>query len=179
MAPRAPFIFKKEKFDGTNPKVEVEDTAGRRWTVKFGSEAHSETFMSRFVTALGYAAEPTYFIASGTIEAIHDLKRARHYIAKDGSFHDARFKLHLPNSDKEKATWSWAENPFIGSRELGGLKVLVILTSNWDTKDARDTKEGPNTGMIQPVSEPSSAAWYAVTDWGATLGRAGFLLKRN
>ena len=38
LAPRAPFRFVKEKFGGTNPKVEVRDAAGRAWTVKFGSE---------------------------------------------------------------------------------------------------------------------------------------------
>lgn len=34
--------------------------------------------------------------------------------------------------------WTWLDNPFVGTRELQGLKILVLLVSNWDTKDARD-----------------------------------------
>src|SRR5258708_39732882 len=75
MAPQPPFNFVKEKFGGTNPKVEVKDARGRRWTVKFGSEAHTDTFQSRFVGSLGYAAEPTYFVKAGSIVGVHDLKR--------------------------------------------------------------------------------------------------------
>jgi len=180
LAPRPPFRFQKEKLDGTNPKVDVVDDAGRHWVVKFGSEAHTDTFQSRFVSALGYAAEPTYFVAAGSIQDVHDLKRAKYFIAKDGSFRDARFKLHDRKSDREKddTDWSWADNPFVGSRELGGLKILVMLTSNWDTKDARNGKDESNTGMIRPAKSRGSA-WYAVTDWGASFGRAGSLLKRN
>ena len=180
MAPRPPFRFQKEKFTGTNPKVDVVDAAGRRWVVKFGSEAHTDTFQARLVAAIGYAAEPTYFVAAGSIQDVHDLKRAKYFIAKDGSFRDARFKLRDQKSDTDvgNADWSWTDNPFVGSRELGGLKILVMLTSNWDTKDARNGKEESNTGMIRPVNGGGSA-WYAVTDWGASLGRSGFLLKRD
>jgi hypothetical protein len=181
MAPRPPFRFVKEKFDGTNPKVEVQDDAGKHWVVKFGSEAHTDVFMSRMVSAVGYAAEPAYFVSAGTIQDVHDLKRAKYFIAKDGSFRGARFQLHLSGSNKDESNkaWSWAENPFVGSRELGGLKILVMLTSNWDTKDARNGEEESNTGMIRPVSDTSFQPWYAVTDWGASLGRAGFFLKRD
>jgi len=178
MAPSPPFRFVREKFGGTNPKVEVRDSAGRRWVVKFGSEARPDTFLARLVSALGYAAEPTYFVAAGTIQDVHGVKRAKYFLAKDGSFRDARFRVDASRSGDDKASraWSWADNPFMGTRELGGLKVLVMLTSNWDTKDARDG-DGTNTGMIRPVADGNSPAWYAVTDWGATLGRADSLLK--
>jgi hypothetical protein len=180
MAPRPPFRFLKEKFGGTNPKVEVRDAAKRRWVVKFGSEVHSDTFMSRLTSALGYAAEPTYFVAAGSIEGVHGLKRAKYFISKDGSFREARFKLRDRESDTDPdKTWSWAENPFVGSRELGGLKILVMLTSNWDTKDARNGEDESNTAVIRPGVDANSPAWYAVTDWGASLGRAGFFLKRD
>src|SRR5258708_1901225 len=83
-APRPPFKFMKEKLGGSNPKVEVRDAAGRHWTIKFGSEVHSDTFAPRLLSALGYAAEPTFFVASGSITDVHDLKRAKHFISKDG-----------------------------------------------------------------------------------------------
>ncbi len=127
MAPQPPFRFVKEKFGGTNPKVEVRDDRGRRWTVKFGSEAHTDTFQSRLVSSLGYAAEPTYFVTAGSIFDVHDLKRAKHFIANNGSFREARFKLenHEAEKDGSNGAWSWAVNPFVGSRELGGLKILA------------------------------------------------------
>lgn len=177
MAPQPPFRFVKEKFGGTNPKVEVKDDRGRRWVVKFGSEAHTDTFQSRLVSSLGYAAEPTYFVTAGSIQDVHDLKRAKHFIARNGSFHEARFKLqdHKSETDSNNEAWSWAVNPFVGSRELGGLKILTMLTSNWDTKDSRNG-EGSNTGVIRGGN---SAARYAVVDWGASFGRAGSMFKRN
>lgn len=180
MAPQPPFRFVKEKFGGTNPKVEVKDERGIRWTVKFGSEAHTDTFQSRLVSSLGYAAEPTYFVAAGSILDVHDLKRAKYFVAKNGSFHEARFKLEDKKSetDSSNEAWSWAVNPFVGSRELGGLKILTMLTSNWDTKDSRNG-DGSNTGIIRVSTGKNPAAMYAVTDWGASLGRAGSLFKRN
>jgi hypothetical protein len=169
IVPRPPFQFVKEKLDGTNPKVEVQDAAGRLWTVKFGSEVHADTFAPRFLNALGYAAEPTFFVRSGLFNGVHGLKRARHFISKDGSFQSARFKLreHRAKKAVDNQLWSWIDNPFVGTHELSGLKILIMLLSNWDTKDARD-REGSNNEIIEPADSPSP--WYAVTDWGASLG---------
>ena len=176
-APRPPFSFVKERFGGSNPKVEVRDAADRHWVVKFGSEAHTDTFAARFVSALGYAAEPTFYVERGSIEGIQGLKRARRFISKDGSFRSARFKLHVKSSadDDGNEAWSWNANPFVGSRELAGLKILIMLTSNWDTKDSRDGKGNSNTGIIHS----GSSAQYAVTDWGATFGKYGTFFRRN
>jgi hypothetical protein len=180
IAPRPPFEFIKEKTGGTNPKVEVRDAAGRTWTVKFGSEVHSDTFAARLLNALGYAAEPTSFVAAGSISGIHDLKRANHFISRDGSFRNASFKMHerVTGTDTNKETWSWVENPYLGSRELGGLKIVIMLTSNWDTKDSRDG-EGSNNKIIHPRSVHDSSEWLAVTDWGASFGKAGGFFQRD
>jgi hypothetical protein len=180
IAPHPPFEFVKEKTGGTNPKVEVRDAAGNTWTVKFGSEVHSDAFAARLLNALGYAAEPTFFVAAGSMNGPHDLKRAKHYISRDGSFRNASFKMHerLAGSGANKETWSWVKNPYLGSRELGGLKVVVMLTSNWDTKDSRDG-EGSNNEIISPRSSGDSSDWLAVTDWGASFGKAGGFFQRN
>ena len=85
MAPRPPFQFLKEKFTGTNPKVEVRDAAGSLWTVKFGAEVNADTFAPRLLNAVGYAAQPTFFVRSGSIGGVHDLKRAKYFVSKDGS----------------------------------------------------------------------------------------------
>jgi len=178
-APHPPFQFVKEKLGGTNPKVEIRDAVGRLWTAKFGSEVHSDTFAARLLNALGYAAEPTFFVTSGSISGVHDLTRAKHFISRDGSFRSASFKLHQRDASFDgKGAWSWLDNPFVGSRELGGLKIVVMLASNWDTKDARDG-EGSNTAIIRPRSAADSPAWFAVTDWGASFGKSGSFFQRD
>jgi hypothetical protein len=171
--PRPPFTFLKEKMDGTNPKVEVRDAANRTWVVKFGSEVHSDTFAPRLLHVLGYAATPTYYVGEGAISGVHGLKRAKHFVSKNGAFRNARFKLHHGDSaGSANVTWSWAENPFVGSHELGGLKILMMLTSNWDAKDSRDGDGESNNHTIDRT-------WYAVTDWGASMGKTGGYFSRN
>jgi hypothetical protein len=181
MAPRPPFEFLKENLGGTNPKVEVRDAAGRFWVIKFGSEVHADTFASRLLSALGYAAEPTFFVRSGSINKLHGLKRAKRFISKEGSFHDARFKLRSQEAEagSDKVAWSWVANPFVGSRELGGLKILIMLASNWDAKDARDGEGESNTGIIRSASTRGPREWYAVTDWGASFGKSGGYFRRD
>jgi hypothetical protein len=174
-APRPPFKFVKESLDGSNPKIDIVDAAGRPWVVKFGGEVHSDTFAARILYSVGYDAAPTFFVQSGVIENLHSLKRAKAFLMKDGSFRNARFKLR----QRHKVQWSWAENPFQGSRELGGLKIMVMLLSNWDTKDARDG-EGSNNGVFEDSrSGDTSGSWFAVTDWGASLGKSGGFFQRD
>ena len=179
MVPQPPFQFVKENFGGTNPKVEVRDAAGHTWTVKFGSEVKSDTFAARLLNAVGYAAEIDFFVASGTISGVHDLKRAKHFVSKNGSFQNARFKLHHHgDGSAENRAWSWVDNPFVGSHQLNGLKILVMLTSNWDTKDSREG-ESSNNEIIHPALASNSTAWYAVTDWGASFGKTGGFFTRD
>ncbi len=173
-APRPPFRFVNENLGGTNPKVDVQDAAGRMWVVKFGGEVHSDTFAARILYAAGYAAAPTHFIEAGTIEGAHGLKRAKPFVTKTGAFRNARFKL----KQRHKRQWSWVENPFVGARELGGLKILMMLLSNWDAKDARDG-EGSNNGIFEPSRPNDLSSWFAVTDWGASLGKAGGFFTRE
>ena len=173
-APRPPFTFVKENLDGTNPKIDVVDAAGRPWVVKFGAEVHADAFSARFLYAVGYASVPTYFVPSGMIENVHGLKRAKAFVAKDGSFHTARFKLR----ERHKRQWSWVENPFQGSRELGGLKIMMMLFSNWDVKDSRDGN-GSNTGILEASHRDASGSWFAVTDWGASFGKSGGFFQRD
>src|SRR5689334_341083 len=91
--PKEPFQFLREDARGTNPKVTVKDSAGRTWSVKFGAEVIPECFASRFVTALGYLAEPTYFVPEGKIVGIEKLQRAHNFVKKDGTFRKGRFEM--------------------------------------------------------------------------------------
>jgi len=65
----------------------------------------------------------------------------------------------------------------LNSQELGGLKVVVMLLSNWDTKDARDP-DGGNNGVFEG-GRFGDSAWFAVTDWGASLGKSGGYFQRD
>src|SRR5262245_46806173 len=73
-APVPPFQFVKENLGGTNPKIDIRDARGERWSIKFGSEVHPEVFASRFLNATGYAAEATYFVAEGVISGVTGLR---------------------------------------------------------------------------------------------------------
>jgi len=179
-APVAPFQFVKENLGGTNPKVNVRDARGALWIVKFGGEVHTDVFAARLLYATGYAAEPTYFIAQGEIRGVQGLKRAKAYIGRDGRFRNARFKLRddKKQSYADQYKWTWVDNPFLGTHEMNGLRILAMMASNWDTKDARDG-EGSNTAVLLQRNSNSKVYWYALTDWGSTLGSWGGFFKRS
>jgi len=178
--PAPPFQFIKEDPGGTNPKVTVRDANRRAWSVKFGAEVIPECFAPRLLEALGYAAEPTYFVATGKIIGVHDLHRARWMVKKDGTFTKARFELRgQPDLVYLKGReWSWLDNPFRGTPELAGLKIAMMLLSNWDAKDARDGGDS-NNGVFREAEPGTSDLRYEVFDWGASLGRWGGQLRRD
>jgi hypothetical protein len=169
-APRPPFTFRHEDLSGTQPKLFVNDAAGKAWNVKFGYEVHNEAFGWRLVRACGYFAEPSYFVAAGKVEGYRPLRRATNSIAADGRFTDARFQLRDPAVEFLKdRNWRWDRKPLAGTRELSGLKILIMLLSNWDNKDARVGKGGPNTAVFNDRGK----LVYAFTDWGSGMGRWG------
>jgi hypothetical protein len=179
-APQPPFEFLEEDLKGTNPKIKVRDAKGDRWVVKFGGEDHSDVFASRLLFAMGYASQPTCFIRSGEISGTHGLKRAKPYLGKQGEFSYARFKIHQSKKTArvDGMDWSWNQNPFVGTHELNGLKILMMLMSNWDAKDARDGK-GSNTAVYATAGPGGESLLYAFDDWGATLGKWGGFFSRD
>jgi hypothetical protein len=130
----------------------------------------------RLVWACGYYAETTYFIHRGTIEDASNLQRAKTCIADDCSFGEARFELDDPAVRKlfEEHSWAWNDNPFVGTPQLNGLKVLVMLLADWDTKDRRDVARGSNTAIFEyRAGRWRREARYLITDWGGSMGRWG------
>jgi hypothetical protein len=178
-APKPPFQFIDEDFKGTNPKIRVRDAKGDEWVVKFGSENHGDVFAQRLLYSCGYIAEATYFVASGGVTGITELKRARPFISKDGRFVYARFKLrdHKSFVPTEYRTWSWVDNPFLGTHELKGLKILMMLMSNWDAKDAREGPESNLTVLSERRSPGRSL--YVADDWGSSMGKWGGFFERD
>jgi hypothetical protein len=178
--PSPPFTFIKEDMSGTHPRVQVRDAHGRTWSVKFGNEVHSEPFASRIAWATGYFVEPMYYVARGTIRGVHGLKRAASSIEKNGTFREARFQFRDPAYKfMEENNWSWSYNPFHGTRELNGLKIIIALTSNWDNKDARDEDGGPNTGILERKNGEHPRYIYIFSDWGGSMGNWGNVIRRS
>jgi hypothetical protein len=174
--PAPPFAFVDEHATGSQPCVSVRDARGRKWRVKWGQEVRCEAFAVRLVWACGYFAEITHLVASGSIFGAANLSRARQCLDEAGQFVDARFEREEENVRTlfEEHSWAWNDNPFVGTRELAGLKILVMLLSNWDSKDRRDVARGSNTAIFEcHVSRWRREARYLISDWGGSMGRWG------
>jgi hypothetical protein len=148
--------FIKEEKGGWSKKYRVRDSRGREWVAKLGREAQSETAAVRLVWAAGYITEINYLLPRVTIPG-------------KGTFENVRFELR-PKGLKRLNEWTWKENPFTGTRELEGLKVLMVMLNNWDLKDENNVviyaprgREGGGDDELQ----------YVISDLGATLGKTG------
>jgi hypothetical protein len=174
--PAPPFTFLEEHVSGSSPCVSVRDARGRDWRIKWGKEVRSEPFACRMAWAAGYFVETNYFVRSGTIEGARELQKASACIREGGQFEDACFELNDPAARKlfEEHGWAWNDNPFVGTRELNGLKIVVLLLSNWDNKDVRDVARGSNTAIFEyPTRDGELEARYLITDWGGSMGAWG------
>jgi hypothetical protein len=160
--PRGPFTFVKEDLDGTNPKFVVRDGDGMKWKVKLGLEARPETVATRLVWAAGYYANEDYFVRDARIGGMPShLHRGQKPIGPGGEIRNARFKRE-PESEKKIGIWQWDRDPFTGSREWNGLRVLMAVINNWDLKDVNNA-----------VYRDGAERIYMVSDLGASFGSAG------
>jgi hypothetical protein len=177
LAPKPPFTFDGEDTSGSTPKVKVRDAKGRNWVVKFGDEASPDTFCTRMAWAMGYYATPTYYIEKGRVRGVTSLERAKDEVDEKGRFEAGRFQLRAKDPKYlESVSWSWDDNPFLNTPELGGLKVLLMLLSDWDNKDARDAEDrGSNTAVYQHAK----LLFYFVDDWGGSMGKWGKVFTRS
>jgi hypothetical protein len=116
-------------------------------------------------------------MADGIILGAHDLKRAKHSIDQNGHFHGGRFQLRSKHPEfLADVGWSWSDNPFVGTHALNGLKILMMLTSNWDDKDIRDAvTRGSNTAIYRK----GSRYMFFVDDWGGAMGAWGNVATRS
>lgn len=165
-APHTTYTFLQEDRKGSNPKFDVEDENGVKWKVKLGSEARPETVASRLVWAVGYYTNEDYFVPVLHVREMPDgLHRGRELIDADGTAHDTRLKRGI-KGEKKIGVWHWRDDPFAGTREWNGLRVLMALINNWDLKDENNAiyeeKPGQNSGEQQLV--------YMVSDLGASFG---------
>jgi hypothetical protein len=182
-APQPPFVFVEEHLSGSQPCVSVRDARGLTWRVKWGHEVNAEALATRLAWAAGYFVEVTYFVPRGRIEQVPALQRASGCVDSDGHFTDARFELSEDGVVRhfEEHSWAWNDNPFVGTHELNGLKIVMMWLSNWDAKDVRDVARGSNTAIFEyPTSSPPMReARYLIIDWGGAFGRWGNVVRRG
>ena len=162
--PQGTFTFEREDMQGSNPKFDVVDQDGVKWKVKMGGEARPETVASRLVWAVGYFANEDYFVPLLHVQNMPHLHRGANLVSKDGTVHNVRMKRHLKN-EKKIGMWSWEKDPFTGTREWYGLRVLMAVINNWDLKDSNNS--------IYQVHGDHPEQLYIVTDLGSSFGSAG------
>ena len=144
--------FIEEEKGGFSTKYRVRDASGRVWVAKVGKEAQSETAATRLLWAAGYMTEVTYLAPRATIPG-------------KGTFRNVRFEAR-PEGVEREGEWKWKENPFVGTREFQGLKVMMVLLNNWDIKDS-------NNVILAAPGRGGTELRYAISDLGATLGDTG------
>ena len=160
--------FIEESETGTSPKFEVEDEHGVRWKVKLGEEAKSETAATRLLWVGGYVVDEDYYRAGIRVVGLPRLTRGQEFVSEEGLVSGARLERHGGGSE-EAPTWSWYDNPFVGTREFNGLRVMMALVNNWDLKDVNNRVSDSAEGGGQ----------YGITDLGATFGRTGNIITRS
>lgn len=140
--------FVKEEKDGHNKKYRIKDGSGNVWVAKLGREARPETAAVRLLYGIGYKTEVNYLVPSITIPG-------------KGTFRNVRLEAR-PDNVERLEEWKWKKNPFVGTRELQGLKILMVFMTNWDVLDLQNK-----------VLDVGDENHYIISDLGATFGRLG------
>jgi hypothetical protein len=126
--------FIEQKTGGYSTKYRVRDAAGNEWIAKLGKESQPDTAANRLLWALGYETEIAYLIPSLTMEG-------------KGTFENVRMEAR-PKTVDRSGNWMWEDNPFKGTPEFQGLKILMLMINNWDMKDDNNeilaTRAAPN-----------------------------------
>lgn len=138
-------LIRKET-SGNNLKYRIKDGSGREWVAKIADESQPETVAVRLLWGIGYKTEVNYLVPQLTIPGKKTYKNVRL---------EAR-----PANVTREGRWDWEENPFTGSRELDGLKVMMALINNWDLKN-------DNTVVLVTGGRKE----YVISDLGAAFGK--------
>jgi len=144
--------FIEEDKSGHNKKYRIKDGSGREWVAKLGDEAQPETVAVRLLYGLGYKTEVNYLVPLITIPG-------------KGTFKNVRLEAR-PAGVKRLDEWKWSDNPFVGSNQLQGLKIMMVFLTNYDLLDMQNKilhVKGPNGGELQ----------YIISDLGSTIGKFG------
>jgi hypothetical protein len=150
--------FVADETSSHSTKYRVRDGASKEWLIKIGEEAQSETAAVRLVWAAGYFADVTYLVPKVDIEG-------------KGTFENARFEARIKGEKRLGQRWDWQHNPFVGTQELQGLKVLMALINNWDIQNHNN-----NILVVTDETTGQKEARYFDTDLGASFGKEGNII---
>jgi hypothetical protein len=162
--PRLPARFLEEDREGNSPKFVVEDAANHKWKAKLGLEAQPEPVANRLLWAIGYKANENYFVPKLKVENLPSrLTRGQRFVGTNGEVERVRLQRH-PGPEKKVGIWKWKKDPFTGTREFDGLRVMMALINNWDLKDE-------NNAIYEDTA--TGRQYYEVTDLGSSFGASG------
>jgi hypothetical protein len=164
----AAYTFLAKDATGFSVSYDVTSPDGTEWSAKIGPEAQTEVVVSRIVWGLGYHQPPVYYLPSWTLDAKGEDARKES---------EARFRPKLAELKRLPDVWSWADNPFSGTREFKGLLVMLLMLNSTDLKDT-------NNSIYEVAAPPGPSAitagrWFVVRDLGAALGETGKLYPRR
>ena len=176
--PAGPYTFLKEDLNGTNPKFDVEDAQGVQWRVKLDSdrrlhaerhnEPQAETAASRLLWAAGYFVDEDYYLDGLTVAGLPRLHRGNRFVSADGRVTGGIRLKRRPRDVQKLGDWDWFDNPFLGTRELNGLRVMMALLNNWDLPSDNNT-----------VDALHGERHFLVSDIGASFGKSGNYFTRS
>jgi hypothetical protein len=138
-------FIEKEK-GGNNLKYRIRDSRGRTWVAKIADESQAEVAANRLLYGVGYRTEIDYLVP-------------RLNIPGRGQYTNVRLEARPAGIDRD-GRWKWEENPFVGTREFKGLRVMMALINNWDLKD-------DNNAILRTRGETQ----YIVSDLGSSFGK--------
>ena len=168
--PEGTYTFVQEitngRKNGRSPKFDVRDEHGVEWRVKLGHEPQSETAATRLLWAAGYLADEDYYLPEFKVTGLTTLRHGRKWVSKDGTVRNARLERRRKHGRSEE--WSWFDNPFLGTKELNGLRVMMALLNNWDLKTQNNS-----------VIDVGDERHYLVSDMGCTFGKTGNEFTRS
>lgn len=171
-ADRAPrpddrYTLVRVKRHGVNPGLTVRDSRGRKWSVKqplpdaLSHEGPVEVTLSRLVSAVGYHQPPVYFLPTFCLTDDWGTR----------SEPGGRFRL-ADSALEEVGTWSWQQNPFVGTKPYQGLLAVLLLLKSSDLKN-------DNNSVYRYRHGDRVERWYVVRDLGTALGETGRLAPRK
>jgi hypothetical protein len=164
--------FIRDQSHGYSINYRVRDGAGKIWHVKLGKEAQPETASVRLMWAAGYMTEINYLVPCVQIKGAPE-PRSNVGRCQGKGFANVKFEAR-PTGIKRLESWSWAQNPFIGTNEFQGMIVMMSLLNNWDLKD--------DNNRILYVAKGKSGQpelHYILSDLGTTFGKTGGVFSRN
>lgn len=149
--------FLRKETGGNNLKYRIRDASGRIWVAKIADESQPEVAANRLLWAVGYRTEIDYLARRLTIPG-------------KGTFSNVRLEARPKGIDRD-GDWEWDSNPFVGTREFKGLRVMMALINNWDLKDSNNA-----------ILRTGRQAQYIVSDLGSSFGKlpvsSAFILNR-